>query len=420
MDLNYKELFEWAPLLGLVIKPDFTIVAATDAYLSATMTKRENILNRNIFDVFPDNPKDLQADGVSNLRASLNRVLQNKTTDIMAVQKYDIRKPESDGGEFEVRFWSPVNLPVLDESGKVKLIIHRVEDVTDFVALKQKRLEQEEANIKLRSLSDKMALEILQRNKEIKNANINLEKLNSSLKLKTAELKRSNEDLSRFAATASHDIKAPFRSVGGFLEIIQEKIGDLKNDPELADAFSRIKASRERIATLLDDLLKFAQVAKHQQPFTKVDLNKVLEDVLKNMEYNIREKNASVIINSKLPEVEAHYTLIVQLFQNLIGNAIKFQDKENPRVIISVSPFENGYQFSVKDNGIGIDPRYFNKIFKVFERLHDQVEYYGSGLGLTICQRIVERHGGKIWVESAPGKGTTFHFTFVDQKINLV
>lgn len=150
-----------------------------------------------------------------------------------------------------------------------------------------------------------------------------------------------------------------------------------------------------------------------------MDLNKVLKAVLKNLEYNIREKNASVIA-PELPEVEGQYILLVQLFQNLIGNALKFQDNTNPEVLILTEQTEEGYQFSVKDNGIGIESKYFEKIFKVFERLHNEEEYSGSGLGLTICQRIVERHGGKIWVESEPGVGTTFHLHCLHKRCTLI
>ena len=126
----------------LVLSPGLRIVAASDAYLRATMTNRDDIIGRGLFDVFPDNPDDPNATGVENLRASLDRVLRNRTADAMAVQKYDIRRPESEGGEFEERYWSPVNSPVLDEGGEILYIIHRVEDVTDFARLKQLRREQ--------------------------------------------------------------------------------------------------------------------------------------------------------------------------------------------------------------------------------------------------------------------------------------
>ena len=137
MTPNFRKLFESSPGLYLVLTSDFTIVAVSDAYLQATMTQREAILGRPLFEVFPDNPDDADATGVSNLRASLQRVLQKRTADEMAIQKYDIRRPESEGGGFEERFWSPVNSAVPGEDGALAYIIHRVEDVTEFVRLKQ-------------------------------------------------------------------------------------------------------------------------------------------------------------------------------------------------------------------------------------------------------------------------------------------
>src|SRR5262249_32098340 len=133
---DFRLLFESAPGLYLVLRPDFTIIAASDAYLDATMTRRDQVLGRHIFDVFPDNPNDPGATGVRNLRASLERVISQKTADAMAVQKYDIRRPDAEGGGFEERHWSPINTPVLRD-GKLAFIIHRVEDVTEFVRLKQ-------------------------------------------------------------------------------------------------------------------------------------------------------------------------------------------------------------------------------------------------------------------------------------------
>src|ERR1041385_4695551 len=140
---DFQALFESAPGLYLVLTPDLTIVAVSDAYLQATMTKREEILGRGLFQVFPDNPDDLGATGVRNLRASLQRVMQNRTADAMAVQKYDIRRPESAGGGFEERYWSPLNSPVLGPRGEVSYIIHRVEDVTEFVRLRQRGSERD-------------------------------------------------------------------------------------------------------------------------------------------------------------------------------------------------------------------------------------------------------------------------------------
>ena len=142
-DVDYRNVFESAPGLYLVLRPDFTIVAVTDAYLHATKTRREEILGRGLFEVFPDNPDDPQATGVRNLNASLQRVLEKRAPDVMAVQKYDIRRPEAEGGGFEERFWSPTNSPVCDSRGEIIYIIHRVNDVTELVRLQQAQTAQD-------------------------------------------------------------------------------------------------------------------------------------------------------------------------------------------------------------------------------------------------------------------------------------
>jgi len=194
---DFQALFQSAPGLYLVLTPDLNIVAVSDAYLRATMTKREEILGRGIFDVFPDNPDDPSATGVRNLRTSLQRVIQDKTPDTMAVQKYDIRKPESEGGGFEERFWSPVNLPVFGSDKGVVYIIHRVEDVTEFVRLKQQTLEQEKLAEKLRTHAGQMEAEVYQRAAEVQEANRHLEAANQALLRELAERKKAQEALVR-------------------------------------------------------------------------------------------------------------------------------------------------------------------------------------------------------------------------------
>lgn len=168
---DFRTLFESAPGLYLVLTPSFMIVAVSDAYLKATMTKRDEILGRHLFDVFPDNPDDPTATGVTNLRASLERVLQHRAPDAMAVQKCDIRKPESEGGGFEERFWSPVNSPVVGADGQVAYIIHRVEDVTEFVRLKQAGSEQSRMAEALQARAAEMEEEIFRRVPQIQEAN---------------------------------------------------------------------------------------------------------------------------------------------------------------------------------------------------------------------------------------------------------
>jgi signal transduction histidine kinase len=409
-ELNYRDLFEHSPGLYLVLDPDFTIVAVTNAYLSATMTVREEITGRDIFDVFPDNPDDVKADGVSKLRASLIRVRDTKKADIMAIQKYDIRKPAAKGGGFEVRYWSPFNSPVLGKKQKLKFIIHRVEDVTEFVMLKMHDAEQSQITEELKKKASRMEIELLKRSKELQKSNFALTEVIAELKNKAAELERSNNELSHFAATASHDIKAPFRSVGGYLEIIKDKLRDT-DDRQIIMAFERISAARLRIATLLDDLLNFSRIDKEDAELEEVDLSEVLKDVLRNLEFNIREKNAKVNITGKMPVVQGYRFQLEQLFQNLIANGLKFNLNPGPQVTVSVERKDKFFQFSIRDNGIGIEAEYFNKVFMMFERLHGPQDYAGTGLGLAICKKIVEYHHGKIWLESEPGSGSTFFFT---------
>jgi PAS domain S-box-containing protein len=194
---DFQALFQSAPGLYLVLTPDLNIVAVSDAYMRATMTKREEILGRGIFDVFPDNPDDPSATGGRNLRTSLHRVLQDKTSDTMAVQKYDIRKPESEGGGFEERFWSPFNSPVLGSDKEVAYIIHRVEDVTEFVRLKQQTLEQEKLAEKLRTRAGQMEAEVYQRAAEVQEANRRLEAANQALLRELSERKCAQEALTK-------------------------------------------------------------------------------------------------------------------------------------------------------------------------------------------------------------------------------
>jgi PAS domain S-box-containing protein len=190
---DFRLLFESAPGLYLVLTPDFRIVAVSDTYLRATKTNREGILGRGIFDVFPDNPDDPTATGVNNLSASLERVVRHRVSDAMAVQKYDIRRPESEGGGFEERYWSPVNSPVIGADNHLAYIIHRVDDVTEFVRLKQRGIEQEQLAQKLLSRSEQMEAEIFMRAQEIHQVNRQLRETNEDLHVQVAERQRAEE-----------------------------------------------------------------------------------------------------------------------------------------------------------------------------------------------------------------------------------
>lgn len=224
------------------------------------------------------------------------------------------------------------------------------------------------------------------------------------------ELARSNTELQQFAYVASHDLQEPLRMVQGYTQLIARRYkGKLGEE---ADEFvNYIVDGVSRMQGLINALLTYSRVGTHGGLFEPMDCNILLKQALANLQVAIEESNADVT-STPLPVVKCDATQLVQLFQNLIGNAIKFRATgKPPRVDVSSERKGNEWVFSVKDNGIGIDPQHFDRIFLIFQRLHTKEQYAGSGIGLSICQKIVERHGGRIWVESVSGQGTTFYFT---------
>lgn len=206
--LDFQQIFEAAPGLYLVLTPDFDIVAASEAYLEATMTKREDVLGRSIFAVFPDNPNDPSATGVANLSASLGRVVAQRTADAMAVQRYDIRRPESEGGGYDERYWSPKNCPVLGLKNEITYVIHQVEDVTEFVRLKQKGVEQEQLTQKLHNRGEQMEAEIFRRAQEIQEGNQRLRQTNEELLRLHSELEQRVRQRTEELAEANDALQA--------------------------------------------------------------------------------------------------------------------------------------------------------------------------------------------------------------------
>lgn len=230
-----------------------------------------------------------------------------------------------------------------------------------------------------------------------------------ALEKTVAELRRSNSDLQQFAYVASHDLQEPLRMIASYTQLLGKRYkGKLDAD---ADDFIRYAVEgASRMQTLINDLLAYSRVTTQGKAFEQVDCNQILEDVLSNLRLAI-EENRAVVTYDALPVVTADGGQLGQLFQNLIGNAIKFHGEEPPRVHVSVELRNNEWQFSVLDNGIGVDPQYAERIFVIFQRLHNREEYPGTGIGLAVCKKIVERHGGRIWVKSPIGRGTVFYFT---------
>ncbi|MCX6927848.1 MAG: PAS domain S-box protein, partial [Verrucomicrobia bacterium] len=224
----------------------------------------------------------------------------------------------------------------------------------------------------------------------------------------TEELQRSNRDLEQFASIASHDLQEPLRAVVGYVNLLQMRFPE-KLDPKVREYITGAIGGAKRMEQLIADLLAYSRVSARDQALQPADLNAVLADALASLKTSITESRAEVT-NDALPTAHVDARQITQVFQNLVGNAIKFCGESTPKIHVGARQEEGRWVISVRDNGIGIAVEHFQRIFKIFQRLHTRKAYPGTGIGLAICQRIVERHGGKIWIESQPGEGSTFFF----------
>jgi light-regulated signal transduction histidine kinase (bacteriophytochrome) len=357
-DLDFKIIFECVPGSFLVLDPAFTILAASNDWLSLSGTIREEITGKNIREIFADHPADTDATGMA-LLSSFETVLRKKIPDSMPGQKYNILRP---GGNCEERNWKFFNSPVLNEAGEVRFIIHRVE-----------------------------------------------EELNGLLEKRVKELQQSNLELEQFAYIASHDLREPLRMVTSFLELLKKKYqGQLD---ATADQYIHFAVNgAERMKTLILNLLEYSRIGSAKNGIETVDLTQLLNYVALVFEPELLLPAAELKIG-KLPDVTGQKEQLTQLFQNVIGNAIKYKSEAPLKIEVGCIEKADEWEFFVADNGIGIDEQFNEKIFVIFQRLHSRTEYGGTGIGLSICRKIVECHGGKMWVESSPGNGSTFRFT---------
>ena len=242
---------------------------------------------------------------------------------------------------------------------------------------------------------------------ELHEKNSLLKKQAELLQQRARELERSNSDLTQFAYVASHDLQEPLRIISGYLDLLKDGYTSSLSEDALG-LLERIGRSAQRMDTLIQDLLEFARVGAPS--VADVDSGEALSEALANLEVALKEAAAEVTFGS-WPNVVADRSQLARLFQNLIGNAIKFRDDRSPRIQVDAEERHNEYVFVVKDNGIGMGPQDVERVFGFFERLHSRDRYPGSGIGLPVCKRIVEGHGGRIWAESELGSGTTMYFT---------
>ncbi|WP_281336140.1 ATP-binding protein [Flavobacterium eburneipallidum] len=415
--IDFQKIFDLTPSLYLILSPELNILYTNNAYETASMKKREEMIGRNIFDVFPDNPDDKNANGVAILSNSLHLVLKNKKQHTMAVQRYDVQRPD---GVFEKKYWSPLNIPVLNSENEIEYIIHRVEDITEFFLTQIEQQSKEDKTLGLEKKVNEMEIEIIKRSREIQEFNFELEnkikertetllKKEVTLAKQNKKLQNQNKELEQFSYVASHDLQEPLRSLVSFTELLEtEFAGKLGGNGEFYIDF--ISTSSKRMQQLVKGLLDYSRIGKEKKTIT-VNCNQIVNEVLSDMMVLIKESNAEIIIYD-LPILIGYETELRQLFQNLISNALKFKKKNiPPKIIFLAKKQENEWLFSVQDNAIGIDKNDIHKLFVIFKRLNNRDEYEGTGIGLAHCKKIVELHGGTIWVDSKLGEGSTFNFT---------
>ncbi len=377
---DFQALFEHTPTPLLVLDPDLVIVAVTEAYLKATMTRRQDILGRGIFDVFPDNPDDPEASGERNLRASLEQVRRHRVPDTMAVQQYDIRDA---GGEWETRHWSPVNTPVLDRYGRLEYIIHRVEDVTEYARMQER--------------SSDMEAEILRRSAELQEAN--------------AALRAAGAAKDDFLSRMSHELRTPLTAVSGFSELLTR----IELEPQPREWAQLIRSASQHLGRLIDDVLDISRIAAGRMSLSlePVALGPLLYDVLELLR-PLATRSQVTLEPVSSPGGHgyafADSRRLKQVMINLVVNAIKY-NRRGGTVSIAIRPTgEDRLQIRVTDTGRGIDPAHADRLFVPFERLDaagSGIE--GIGLGLALSRNLIEAMHGTMGVESELGTGSTFH-----------
>jgi len=272
------------------------------------------------------------------------------------------------------------------------------------------------AEAELSRYRDRLEELVGQRTRELEAANEQLQseiterrRAEESLRNTAEELARSNRDLEQFAYVASHDLQEPLRAVAGYVELLQHRYQG-KLDEKALQFIAGATDGAARMQKLITDLLSFSRLGTQKKRFERTDLAAALHMALTGLRVSIEEAGAT-ITSDPLPVLQVDATQISQLFQNLIGNAIKFRSGRPPEIHVGAKKEPGRWLLSVRDNGIGFEPQYSERIFLIFQRLHTRRQYPGTGVGLAVCKRIVERHGGTIWADSKPGQGSIFFFT---------
>jgi len=451
--LDFRRLFDAAPSLYLLLTPDLVIAAANDAFLRATMTRREDIVGRHLFDVFPDDPERSADTGLSGVRASIERVTRERVADEVPMQRYDLPLPD---GRLERRYWNIRSSPVLDAGGEVALVLLIAEDLTEVVRRREAEMEHDRRNEELRARAGKMAAEIYLRAQQVEDANRRLRQLNDELSAsaqserdalhalrQTQSILVQTEKLAalgQMVAGVAHEINNPLAFVTNNLAVAQrdfEAVASLlslyrKADVDIADAqpelaaqiaseaeridldytlgnlgplFTRSRDGLKRIRQIVEDLRTFARL--DEGDLHEVDINPGIESTANIIRGRARKKNVDIVLELEpIPTIACYPGKVNQVVMNLLSNAID-ASPPSAKVICRTAPGEDGgVVIEVIDSGTGIDPAIIDRLFDPFFTTKPQGE--GTGLGLSISYGIVQDHGGSISVASTPGTGARF------------
>lgn len=418
-DIDFKCILESVPNSYLILNPQLIIVEVSDAYLKAMMCKRDNIIGRYIFDVFPDNPQNVKATGVSNLRYSLQYVLKTRLPHTMALQKYDIKRPDNG---FEEHYWSPINTPVMVKD-KVKYIIHKVEDVTEFILLKKSECTQQKLNESLTTHAGQMEAEILGRAEELDKINKQLIQAKENAEKTAKQSKEASQFKSAFLANMSHELRTPLNGIIGFAELMYHgKVGPVSAQHK--EFLGDILSSSRHLLQLINDILDLTKIESGKMEFhpEPIDIAQIVNNVCDVLRTLIAKKHIhfKIEIDSQLNNIVIDPGKLKQVLYNYISNAIKFTYPHDGHVTVRVCrQGKHNFRIEVEDDGIGIAREDIPKLFVEFQQLHPELykENHGTGLGLPVTRRLVEAQKGRVGVESDPGKRTIFYAVLPRQPV---